>query len=91
MVKKMPLNCPSCARPLEVKALQCGECQTTVNGQFPLPVLASLEPDDQSFVVEFVKSSGSLKKMARHLDLSYPTVRNRLDELIRKIETSEDS
>jgi hypothetical protein len=91
MIKKMPLHCPSCNMPLEVKTLQCGECSTTVNGQFPLPLLASLNPDEQEFVTEFIKSSGSLKEMARILGLSYPSVRNRLDELIKKIETRQNS
>jgi len=38
-----------------------------------------------SFIVEFVKSSGSLKDMARQLGVSYPTVRNMLDEIIEKL------
>jgi len=87
----MPLSCPSCAGPLEVKTLQCTGCETTVNGQFPLPLLASLNFDEQDFIIEFVKSSGSLKEMARHLGLSYPSVRNRLDELISKIETIQNT
>jgi hypothetical protein len=85
MLKRMPLNCPSCAHPLGVTMLQCSKCATTVNGHFPLPLLASLDADDQDFIVEFVKSSGSLKEMARIMGLSYPSVRNRLDELILKI------
>ncbi len=91
MQNRMPLNCPSCSSMLEVKALQCPSCATTVNGHFPLPLLASLCPDDQYFVVEFVKSSGSLKEMASHFGLSYPSVRNRLDELIKKIKTIENT
>jgi hypothetical protein len=90
MIKKMPLICPSCSHSLEVKILQCAHCETTVGGQFTLPLLASLDVADQSFVLEFVKRSGSLKEMARHLELSYPTVRNRLDEVIRNIETLEN-
>ncbi len=86
----MPLNCPSCDKTLEVSTLKCPGCETTVNGNFPLPLLASLTNDEQSFIVEFVKSSGSLKEMARHLGLSYPSVRNRLDELIEKIKATEN-
>ncbi len=90
MLKKMPLHCPSCRCHLEVKTLQCPECETTVNGRFPLPLLASLDSEDQEFVVAFVKSSGSLKEMAKHLGLSYPSVRNRLDETISKIKNLEN-
>lgn len=87
----MPLQCPSCAGFLEVKTLACPQCETTVNGQFPLPTLASLDVEEQSFILAFVKNSGSLKEMARHLGLSYPSVRNKLDELINKIKNLEDT
>jgi hypothetical protein len=56
-----------------------------VEGLYALPALASLPQDDQEFVLEFVKASGSLKGMAGLLKVSYPTVRNRLDEVIGKL------
>jgi len=60
-----------------------------VTGNYSLPLLASLSDDDQEFITNFVKCSGSLKVMAQNMDLSYPTVRNRLDEVIMKIETAQ--
>jgi len=44
-----------------------------------------LTQDDQEFVLQFIKASGSLKEMASHLAVSYPTVRNRLDEIIGQL------
>jgi hypothetical protein len=67
----------------------CEQCSTEVTGIFPLPLLASLTQTEQDFIVAFVKSSGSLKIMAQQLGLSYPTVRNLLDDIIQKIETNE--
>jgi hypothetical protein len=89
MLKKLPHICPSCASPLRVKSLICGNCATEVTGEFELPILASLQPDDQKFILDFVKSSGSLKLMAESLKLSYPTVRNMLDDIIKRLEKSE--
>jgi hypothetical protein len=86
MDKKLPVICPCCQSELKVYALQCGSCQTTISGSFDLPVFTKLEQKEQNFIIEFVKSSGSLKVMAQQLKLSYPTVRNMLDELINKIE-----
>lgn len=86
MDKKLPVVCPSCSAAISVKSLVCGECQTEVTGHFPLPLLLQLQPAELEFVLEFVKSSGSLKLMAQKLGLSYPTVRNMLDDLIQKIE-----
>ncbi len=68
-----------------MKRLRCERCETEVEGSYSLPALASLTPDDQEFVVEFVKASGSLKEMAALLKVSYPTVRNRLDEIIESL------
>jgi hypothetical protein len=84
-VKQLPVTCPSCAGKLAVKRLHCEKCQTEVEGLYPLPTLASLSHDDQEFILEFIKASGSLKEMASLLKVSYPTVRNRLDELIFRI------
>lgn len=89
MSKKLPHTCPSCSSLLNVKSLICGSCQTEVTGNYSLPLLASLSDDDQEFITNFVKCSGSLKVMAQNMDLSYPTVRNRLDEVIMKIETAQ--
>lgn len=82
---RLPLKCPSCGSGLNVKTLHCESCKTTVDGNYQLPVLASLPEDAQQFIVEFVKSSGSLKEMAKTMQLSYPTVRNRLDEIINQL------
>ena len=89
MQKNLPHICPSCSSTLHVKSLVCEQCHTEVSGIFGLPLLASMTTQEQEFVIAFVKSSGSLKVMAQQLGLSYPTVRNLLDDLIRKIENKE--
>jgi hypothetical protein len=68
-----------------VKRLYCERCGTEVEGAFSLPALVSLPAEDQEFLLNFVKASGSLKEMARVLAVSYPTVRNRLDAIIEKL------
>jgi hypothetical protein len=87
--KKLPHLCPSCDNPLKVTSLACESCQTTVSGSFDLPMLAQLSLEDLKFALDFVKSSGSLKIMAQQLGLSYPTVRNLLDDIITKIKNNE--
>ncbi|MEQ9288595.1 MAG: DUF2089 family protein [Cyclobacteriaceae bacterium] len=92
MNKKLPLECPSCSGRLKVKSLLCDTCDTTVSGLYDLPILTGLKVDDQLFIIEFVKASGSLKVMAQQLNLSYPTVRNILDGVILKLkENGNDS
>ena len=50
-----------------------------------------LEEEDLSFIKRLVLFSGSLKDLATAYDVSYPTVRLRLDRLIAKIKVYEDS
>ena len=85
MNKKLPILCPSCNSELKVKSLHCDSCDTTINGLYDLPLLLKLEQKELDFILEFILSSGSLKVMAQKLKLSYPTVRNMLDDLIQKI------
>ena len=84
-MKRLPTSCPSCGGGLAVKRLRCDKCETEVEGLYSLPPLAGLEPDDEEFILEFIKASGSLKDMAKLLSVSYPTIRNRLDEIIGKL------
>ena len=88
-VKWLPTLCPSCGGRLSVKRLACGKCETEVDGLYPLPALAALAQDEQEFILEFMKASGSLKDMAALLKVSYPTVRNRLDAIIDKLKQNE--
>ena len=90
-MKVLPAICPSCNSQLNVKSLVCERCQTEIQGQYELPPLSRLSIDDQGFIIEFIKASGSLKKMAGLLRLSYPTVRNRLDEIIERVKFAEKS
>ena len=88
-MKLLPTVCPSCGGALGVKRLHCDKCDTEVEGLYPLPPLAGLGPEDQEFIVDFIKASGSLKDMAALLGVSYPTVRNRLDGIIEKLRQRE--
>ena len=83
--KRLPLQCPSCDTSLKVVRLHCVHCATEVAGNFDLPSLARLDEKEQAFIVDFVCSSGSLKEMAKSMEISYPTVRNFLDDVIDKL------
>ncbi len=84
-------RCPSCQSGLRATRLACEACDTQLDGQFDVPLLLQLEPDDLRFVTEFVRASGSLKAMAALDGMSYPTVRNRLNAVIRHLEILEHS
>ena len=52
--------------------------------------MVNLEDEDVTFIKKFLLASGSLKEIAKQYDVTYPTVRLRLDKLIQKIQISED-
>lgn len=71
---------------MRVTRLTCEDCELGYEGDFHTPRLARLSPEEQRFIELFVLSSGSLKAVAAAEDISYPTMRNRLDSLIERIE-----
>jgi hypothetical protein len=84
---KLPIVCPSCESALQVSQMKCSRCETTVNGNYELPLYLQLGREEQEFILNFFLSSGSIKEMAKQAGLSYPTMRNKMDDLITKIET----
>ncbi|EPC8421433.1 MULTISPECIES: DUF2089 family protein [Bacillus cereus group] len=48
--------------------------------------ILSLDKESLEFIRKFILNSGSLKNMSSLYDVSYPTVRAKLDRLIKKIE-----
>ncbi|GAB4074584.1 DUF2089 family protein [Barrientosiimonas marina] len=51
--------------------------------------ILSLDEEDVEFIKKFVVNSGSLKEIAKVYEVSYPTVRVRLDRLIEKIKLND--
>lgn len=52
--------------------------------------ITELSEEDLNFVKRFVLSSGSLKEMAKIYGVTYPTVRSRLDRVIKQILSSDE-
>ena len=84
-MSRLPVTCPACEGLLEATRLACSSCDMQLEGRFEFPELLRLDRDDLDFVLAFVRSSGSLKEMGKLLGQSYPTVRNRLNEIIEKL------
>jgi hypothetical protein len=81
------IDCPICSSNLQVKQLSCGGCGIDFEGRFYLPRLARLSNTQQGFVESLVLAGGNLKLLAEDMDVSYPTLRKRLDILISEMNT----
>ena len=53
--------------------------------------ISNLNDEDVAFIKRFLLASGSLKEMAKQYEVTYPTVRLRLDKLIQKIQVSDST
>ena len=78
-------TCPVCQGELTVTRLQCRSCGTALEGEFGVGRFGRLEREQLAFLESFLRSRGNLKEMERELGISYPTVRGRLEVLLRAL------
>jgi hypothetical protein len=79
-------RCAECDRPMAVSKMICARCDVQLEGDFEVPALARLSLEDQAFVIAFVRHHGSIKRMESLFDISYPTVKNRLNAITRQLD-----
>ncbi len=84
-------TCPICGGELAVTRLHCRSCATTLEGDFNVGRFARLSRDQFALLESFLRSKGNLKEMERELGISYPTVRARVDALLRALGLADDA
>jgi hypothetical protein len=83
-------TCPICSGELAVTRLHCRSCGTTLEGDFNVGRFARLSREQFALLESFLRSRGNLKEMERELGISYPTVRARVDALLRALGLGDD-
>jgi hypothetical protein len=78
-------TCPVCSGELAVTRLRCRSCGTTLEGDFSVGRFARLDRDQLALLESFLRSRGNLREMERELGISYPTVRSRVEALVRSL------
>ena len=76
-------RCPVCQNELTITRLHCDACDTTLEGRFAGGPFDHLSREQLDFVLTFLRCEGKLTRMETELGLSYPTIRNRLLDIIR--------
>lgn len=76
-------QCPVCGGELALTRLECRQCDTIIEGRFHTGPFAHLSAEQLRFLEVFVRNEGKLTHMEADLGLSYPTIRNRLHDIIR--------
>lgn len=78
-------KCPVCGKEMEVTRLSCNYCNTTIEGNFTLCKFCRLGDEQKKFAEIFIKNRGNIKEIEKELGISYPTVRNKLEDVIQAL------
>ena len=78
-------RCPVCDGELRVVKLGCETCDTIIENKFTLSKFDYLSPEELYFTETFIRCRGNIKEVEKELKISYPTVRARLDSVIKKL------
>jgi hypothetical protein len=78
-------TCPVCAGELAVTRLHCSTCGSTLEGEFSVGRFGRLTREQLILLESFLRSRGNLRDMERELGISYPTVRGRVEALVRAL------
>ncbi len=85
MLHRSPGTCLICGGEMVIRKLECPTCDITVKGRFESCPFCVLSSEQVELIKIFLKSRGNIKEVERELGISYPTVRGRLDEIVRKL------
>lgn len=84
-MNNLPTRCPICGGEIAVTQIHCQDCDTTIESRFDAGPFRQLTREQLEFVEVFVRCEGKFTRMEDELNLSYPTIRNRLYEIIRAL------
>lgn len=80
--KEVISKCPVCSHDLLITRLHCHNCEIEITGDFTLSKLNSLSREQLEFVLIFLKNQGSIKAIEKEMNISYPTVKKILNEVL---------
>lgn len=86
-MNQMLNQCPVCNSELIVTRLFCLQCNTTIEGHFHPEgnPFAPLSAEQMQFLLTYIRCEGRFNRMEEELGLSYPTLRNRFNEILHAL------
>ena len=85
MKKQVITKCPICGDELIVKKLEFKNCHSVIKGDFYLSKLNYLSNEQLEFILIFIKNAGNIKLIEKELNISYPTVKKNLEDVIKAL------
>src|SRR5664280_1955930 len=78
-------TCPVCSSELAITRLQCRGCGTAIEGEFGVGRFGRLNREQLALLESFLRARGNAKELERELKVSYPTVRARIEALVKAL------
>lgn len=88
---KMFQQCPACGGPLVITECRCANCHLQLQGEFTLGSFSTLSEEQLAFVRVFLRARGNLTEAEKVLGVSYPTIRNKLEEINKALDRAESN
>lgn len=82
-IMKELAHCPYCKGDFIVKEVECLNCKTQIKGSFKTNRFHMFDAEELFFIETFLKNEGNIKLVEKDLGISYPTVKNRLKNIIK--------
>jgi hypothetical protein len=91
MARDVISTCPVCSSELAITRLQCRGCGTAIEGEFNVGRFGRLNREQLALLESFLRSRGNAKELERELKVSYPTVRARIEALVKALGLADGS
>jgi len=85
---KRIINCPLCSEKMVISELRCPKCDARVKKDITLCPYCQLPDDDYEFLQVFLRTQGKITDIEKILNVSYPTIKTKIDNLLRALNLS---
>ena len=83
-------TCPACQGKLHIATLACPGCGMELKNTFDLSPFDMLDDEKSTFLLSFLRNRGNLKNVQVEMQMSYPTAKRRLDEILIALDLFEE-
>ena len=84
-MKRLITKCPNCHEYLKIASLKCPECGLELRNDFEPSIFDQINDEQYAFLISFLKNRGNLKNLKNEFQISYPSAKKKLDELLEAL------
>ena len=84
-MNKLISKCPACHGALQITTLRCPDCGMELRNVFDISAFDLLDSDQLDFLTAFLRNRGNMKEVQSDMQISYPTAKKKLDNLLEAL------